>query len=165
MLAQARQIHHEGVFELAVHRLLHVLKVLVFGALLELAAQNFFPVWTAGDFIHPLAGDQRARTGDRLVFAFRRVVQVLVVVVKRLVVVVDARQMRVSEDFTEQHRTVAHARLQLAVDLTDPAALPLFLILPVVRETDARFTFNVVEPRVLHTLAAGPDVLQVTEQV
>ncbi|MBZ3661097.1 hypothetical protein JT306_05220 [Salmonella enterica subsp. enterica serovar Kentucky] len=32
MLAQARQVHHEGVFELAVHRLLHVFEVLVFGA-------------------------------------------------------------------------------------------------------------------------------------
>ena len=100
MLAQARQIHHKGVFELAVHRLLHVLEVLVFGAFLELAAQNLFPVRAAGDFIHPLAGDQRARTGDRLMFALRRVVQVLVVVVKRLVVIVDARQMRVSKDFT-----------------------------------------------------------------
>ena len=78
--------------------------------------------------------------------AFRRVVQVLVVVVKRLVVIVDARQVRVSEDFTQQHRAVTHARLQLAVDFTDPAALPLLLVFPVGREAGARLAFHVVEP-------------------
>ncbi len=111
VLAQARQVHHEGVFELAVHRLLHVFEVLVFGAFFELTAQNLFPVWPAGNFVHPLAGNQRARTRDRLMFAFRRGMQVLVVVIKRLVVVVDAWQMRVSEDFTQQQRPVPHARL------------------------------------------------------
>lgn len=112
MLAQARQIHHEGVFELAVHRLLHVVEVLIFGAFFKLAAEDLFPVRTAGDLVHPLAGDQRARTGDRLMFALRRVMQILVVIIKRLVVIIDARQMRVGEDFTQQHRAIAHARLQ-----------------------------------------------------
>ncbi|CNT73602.1 Uncharacterised protein [Salmonella enterica subsp. enterica serovar Bovismorbificans] len=91
VLAQARQVHHEGVFELAVHRLLHVFEVLVFGAFFEFATQNLFPVWPAGNFVHPLAGNQRARTRDRLMFAFRRGVQILIVEIKRLVVVIHTR--------------------------------------------------------------------------
>ena len=74
-----------------------------------------------------------ARTGDRLMFALRRVMQILVVIIKRLVVIIDARQMRVGEDFTQQHRAIAHARLQFTVDFADPAALPFFLVFPVVR--------------------------------
>ncbi len=49
----ARQVNHEGVFELAVHRLLHV-EVLVF-SVFEPPLQNLFPVWPAGNFVHPLA--------------------------------------------------------------------------------------------------------------
>ena len=91
-------------------------------------------------------------------FAFRRVMQILVVKIKRLVVIIDSRQMRVGEDFTQQHRAVAHARLQFTVDFTDPAAFPFFLVFPVVRETDARLTFYVVKPGVLHPFTTGPDV-------
>ncbi len=158
VFAQARQIHHEGVFELAVHRLLHVFEVLVFGAFFELAPQNLFPVWPAGDLVHALAGDQRAWAGDRLVFAFRRVMQVLIIKIKRLVVIIDARQMRVSKDFTQQQRAVTHAWLQFTVDFTDPAALPLLLVFPVGGEAGTRLAFHVIEPGVFHTFAAGPDV-------
>lgn len=90
MLAQTRQIHHEGVFELTVHRLLHVLEIFVFRQLLELTAEVIFPVRTFGDFIHTLTGDQRARTGNRLHFAVcPGVVQSLVIEVKRFVVVIN----------------------------------------------------------------------------
>lgn len=165
MLAQARQIHHEGVFELAVHRLLHVVEVLIFGAFFKLAAEDLFPVRTAGDLVHPLAGDQRARTGDRLMFALRRVMQILVVIIKRLVVIIDARQMRVGEDFTQQHRAIAHARLQFTVDFADPAALPFFLVFQ---------SFGKPTPGLLSTLLNQAysipsrlvqTFLQVTEQV
>ncbi len=44
VLAQPRQVHHEGVLELAVDVLLDVLEVAVLAALGELAAQDFFPV-------------------------------------------------------------------------------------------------------------------------
>ena len=64
-------------------------------------------------------------------FALRRVMQILVVIIKRLVVIIDARQMRVGEDFTQQHRAIAHARLQFTVNFADPAALPFFLVFPV----------------------------------
>ena len=164
MLAQARQIHHEGVFELAVHRLLHVVEVLIFGAFFKLAAEDFFPVRTAGDLVHPLAGDQRARTGDRLMFALRRVMQILVVIIKRLVVIIDARQMRVGEDFPNSiaRLPMRGCSLPLILRIQPPFH---FLVFPVVRETDARLTFHVVEPGVFHPFTAGPDVLQVTEQV
>ena len=40
MLAQPRQIHHEGVFELAVNFLLHAFEIDVLRTLDELATQN-----------------------------------------------------------------------------------------------------------------------------
>src|SRR5208282_371266 len=54
VLAQPRQIHHEGVLELAVDVLLHVGKVVVLGALGELATQDFLPVRAPLDLLHPL---------------------------------------------------------------------------------------------------------------
>ncbi|STI76315.1 Uncharacterised protein [Escherichia coli] len=159
MFAQARQIHHKGVFELAIHRLLDVVEVLVFRQFVKLTTQVIFPVRPFFDFRHPFPGNQRTRTGNRLRFAaFRRGMQVLIVKIERLVIIVDPRQMRVSEDFTPQHGTVTHARLQFAVDFTDPAAFVFFLVFPVSREALTRLGFHVVEPRVFHAFTAGPDV-------
>src|SRR5699024_7747474 len=61
VLAQARQIHQERVFELAVDFLLHALEVVVLGAMLELGAENLFPVRSPLDLFHALAGNHRAR--------------------------------------------------------------------------------------------------------
>src|SRR5699024_2538353 len=58
MLAQARQIHHERVFELAVNVLLDVFEVVVLAALVEFATENLLPVRPPGDLVHGLAGDQ-----------------------------------------------------------------------------------------------------------
>ena len=65
VLAQPRQIHHEGVFELAVDFLLHAFEVAVLRALGELAAEDFLPVRPPLDLLHPLAADQRARACRR----------------------------------------------------------------------------------------------------
>ena len=114
VLAQARQVHHEGVFELAVHLLLHVLEVRVLGALGELAAEDFLPVRAPFDFLHALAGDERARARGRRRLHFRRVVQVLVVEGERLVVVVDLRQVGVGEDLQQDFELAALLGLDLA---------------------------------------------------
>ncbi|MBZ3661133.1 hypothetical protein JT306_06365 [Salmonella enterica subsp. enterica serovar Kentucky] len=45
MFAQARQVHHEGVFELTVHLFLYVVEVAVAGAFFKFAAEQLFPVW------------------------------------------------------------------------------------------------------------------------
>ncbi|CAH0322705.1 hypothetical protein SRABI106_04434 [Rahnella aquatilis] len=66
--------------------------------------------------------------------------------------------MRVGKDFMQQVGFIAHARLQFAVDFADPAALPFFLVFPVVRITQTRFGFHVIEPRVFHPFATGPNV-------
>ena len=50
-------------------------------------------------------------------------------------------------------------RLDAAVALADPAAVPLVLVLPLLRVADAGLGLDVVEPGVLDALAAGPDVL------
>ena len=65
MLAQPRQIHHEGVFELAVDLLLHALEIVVLRALGEFAAEDLLPVRAPFDLLHALAGDQRARARGR----------------------------------------------------------------------------------------------------
>lgn len=58
VFAQARQVHHEGVFKLPVHLLLHGLEVAVAGSFFKFAAQQFFPVWAPDHFVHPFAVNQ-----------------------------------------------------------------------------------------------------------
>src|SRR5690606_5198923 len=76
VLAQARQVHHEGLLELAVDLLLHAVEVAVLAAPGELGAQDLLPVRPPFDLVHALAADQRARARGRLVLAVRGLVQV-----------------------------------------------------------------------------------------
>ncbi len=91
VLAQARQIHHKSVFELAVHFGLHGFEVFIRLALAEFATQQFFPVRAPDDFFHAFTGQQRARAGGRNMFAFRRVMQMLVIKAERFVIIVNGR--------------------------------------------------------------------------
>ncbi len=125
----------------------------------QIRYRGFPPSWGHSIFSHALAGDQRARPGDRLVLGLGRGVQVLVVEVEGLVVVIDFRQVRVGEDVRQHAELAADARDDGAVGVTLPAALPLLLVLPLFRVTDAGLGFDVVEPGVLDAFAAGPDVL------
>ncbi len=159
VLAQARQVHHEGIFVLAVDVGLHLVEVLVLAALGELGTENLLPVRAPLDLLHALTGDQRARTRHRLMLGDRRGVQVLVVEVERLVVVVDRRQVRVGEDVRQHAELAADLRVDGAVAVAHPAALPLVLVFPLLRVADAGLGLDVVEPGVFHAFAAGPDVL------
>src|SRR3546814_2627469 len=96
-------LHHEGLFELAVNLLLHALEVAVLAALGELGAEDLLPVRAPVDLLHALAADQRARARGRLVLAVRGLVQMLVVEVERLVVIVDLRQDRKSTRLNSSH--------------------------------------------------------------
>ncbi len=159
VLAQARQVHHEGLFEGAVDLLLHLVEVVVARALAELRTQDFLPVRAPLDLLHALATDQRTRPRGGLVLAVLGGVQVLVVEIKRLVVVVDLWQVRVGEDLGQHPPAAAGTRHQLAGAGAHPAAVPLVLVLPFLGVADARLGFHVVEPGVLDALARGPDVL------
>ena len=158
VLAQARQIHHEGVLELAVDIRLHLVKVLVLAALGELGTENLFPVRTPFDFLHALSGDQRTRPCNRLVLGVASGVQMLVIEIERLVVVVDLGQIRVGEDVRQYPETATDLRADLAGAVAHPAALPLVLVLPLFRVTDTGLGLDVVEPRVFHAFTAGPYV-------
>ena len=158
VLAQARQVHHEGVFELAVDVLLDIVEVLVLAALAELAAQDFFPVRAPLDLLHALAGDEAAWARGGRGLAFRRRLQVVVVEREGLVVVVDLRQVGVGEDAHEQLPLAALAGGDGAVRVAHPAAVPLVLVFPFLGVTNAGLAFHVVEPGVFHAGAAGPDV-------
>ena len=159
MLAQPRQIHHEGVFELAVNFLLDAFKVGVLRPAFEFAAQDFLPVRTPLDLLHPLAADQRTRAGRRHDLALGRRLQMGVVEGERFVVVVDFRQVRIGEDVGQDTPLGADARLDGAVGAALPAALPALLVLPILGIADAGLGLDVVEPSVFDTFAAGPDVL------
>ena len=158
MLAQARQIHHEGVFKLAVHLLLNLVEVTVAGALFKLAAEQLFPVGPPDDFIHPLTIDKRARTGGGQMFPLRRVVQVLIIKGKRLIIIVDLRYHRIGEDFGDDAHFAAQTRAYFAINVAHPAAFPHLLVFPVFWITDAWFGFDVVKPGVFHSFTSGPDV-------
>ena len=159
MLAKPGQIHHEGVFELAVNLLLDVVEVLVLAALGKLAAKNFFPVRAPFDLLHPLAGDQAARARGRRRFRLRRRLQMVVIEGERLVVIVDFRQIRVREYAHQQLPFAALARLDLAALAAHPAAVPAFLVLPFLRVADAGFGLDIVEPGIFNARPVGPDVL------
>ena len=158
MLAQSWQVHHKGVLELAVDLFLDVVEIAVDTALFELGAENFFPVWAPLDFLHALAGYQRARTRGGLVFAQRGGVQMLVVEIERLVVVVDFRQVGVGEDVRQHPELAADFRVDGAVAVAHPAAVPFVLVFPLLGVADAGFGLDVVEPGVFHALAGGPDI-------
>ena len=152
VLAQPRQIHHEGVFELAVDILLDALEIVVLRALGKFGAEDLLPVRAPFDLFHALAGDQRTRSRCRRSLQFRRLLQVLVVEGEGLVVVVDLGQVGIGEDVGEHPPLRADARLDLAVPLAPPAAIPAVLVFPVLRVTDARLGLDVIEPGVFHAL-------------
>src|SRR5690606_151220 len=162
VLAQPRQVHQEGVLELPVDFLLGLFEIgeIVVGApLLELAAQDLLPVRPPIDPGHALAGDDRDRARRRRRLGFGRMMEIGILEIERLVVVVDFRQIRVGEDVGQDPPLAAHARLDPAVRLPIPAALPAALVLPVLRIADARLALDVVEPGVLDPLARGPYLL------
>lgn len=159
VLAEARQVHHEGVLVLTVDVRLDLVEVLVLAPLGELGAEDLLPVRAPLDLLHALPGDQRARARHRLVLGLGRGMQVLVVEVERFVVVVDLGQVRVGEDVRQHAELAADARADRTVCRAHPAALPLLLVFPFLRVADPGLGLDVVEPGVLHAFAAGPDVL------
>ena len=159
VLAQARQVHHEGVFELAVDVVLDVVEVLVLAALGKFAAQQLFPVRTPLDLLHALARDQAARACRRQRLRFGRRLQMRVVEGEGFVVIVNLGQVRVRKDAHQQFPARALARLDLAVRFSNPAAIPFVLVLPLLGVADAGFGLDIVEPCVFHAGPAGPDVL------
>ena len=159
MFAQTRQIHHEGVFELTVNLLLHVLEIGVLRSLGELTTEDFLPVRAPFDLFHPLAGNGRTRPRGREGPAFGCGLQMRMIDGEGFVVVIDFRQVRIGEDVGQHAPFGAHARLQLATRAAHPAAVPLGLIFPLARVADARLGFHVVEPGVFHPFPRGPNVL------
>ena len=99
VLAEARQVHHEGVLVLTVDVRLDLVEVLVLAPLGELGAEDLLPVRAPLDLLHALPGDQRARARHRLVLGLGRGMQVLVIEVERFVVVVDLGQVGLAKMF------------------------------------------------------------------
>ncbi len=158
MFAQARQIHHERVFKLAIHLFLHGVEVFIGTAFAELPTQQLFPVRAADDFIHPFAADQRTWTGGRLTFTCFSGMQVLVVIGKGLVIIINARHHGIGEDFSQHGAAAPQTWRQLAVDFAYPTAFPFLLVFPGLGITYAGFGLDIVKPGIFHTFTPGPDV-------
>lgn len=97
VLADARQVEHEGLFELELHLVLDALEHRILDGVLLRAAEVVVPVGRPLD-VHLLAAQQRVRRRHRKTVPGGRVEQRLVVVAPRLVVVRDARHLGVAED-------------------------------------------------------------------
>src|SRR5262245_993874 len=159
VLAEPRQIQHEGLLELAVDFLLNIAEIIVGGPLREFPAENLLPVGPPFDLRHALAGDLRDGTRRRRGLRFRRVMQILVLEVEWLVVVVNFGQIGIGEDVGKHAPLAAKLGDDFAADLAPPAALPAVLVLPVLWIADAGLGLDIVEPGVFDTLACGPDIL------
>ena len=158
MLAQARQVHHEGVFELAVDIRLYFVEVGVFAPLGELGAEDLFPVRAPLDLFHALTGNQRAWACHRLVLTDFGGMQVLVVESERLIVVVHFGQVGVGENIRQHPPFATNTRFYPTVGTAHPAALPLGLVLPLFGIADTGLGLDIVEPGVLHTFATSPNI-------
>jgi len=97
---------------------------------LEFAAQDLFPVRAPFDLFHALAGQQRARPCRGHGFRVAGLLQVRVVEVEGLVIVINGRHVRVGEDVRQYPPAPADARLDFAIVQALPAALPAFLVFP-----------------------------------
>src|SRR5690606_1823661 len=159
MLAQARQVHEERVFELPVDFLFDALEIVVLAAFGELAAEVVFPVAAPLDLLHDLAGHQRARLGGRLRLQLWRLGQPVVFEREGLVEVVNLWKVGVGKELGQHAPLGADARLKPSILLANPAAFPALLVLPVFGIADAWLGLDVVEPDVFNPFPVGPDVL------
>ena len=85
--------------------------------------------------------------------------EMLVVEGEGFVIIVDFRQVRIGEDIGKNAPFGAHARLELAVFLAQPAAIPALLVFPFLGISDARLGLDIVEPGIFDAFARGPDIL------
>ena len=83
----------------------------------------------------------------------------LVIEGEGFVVIIDLRQIGVGEDVRENAPLAADLGFDFAIGFAFPATLPLLLVFPIFRVTNARLCFDVVEPGVFHALSVGPNVL------
>src|SRR5690606_17347261 len=158
VLADPRQVEHEGLLELQADLVAEALHHRVLGGQFGAAGQVVVPVG-APPHLHRLAGQQRPGPGHRRVVAQRRADQVVVVVGPGLVVVLDGRHQRVGEDGRQLLDPPAGPRFEPAGAGARPAALPPVLVLVSARVPLPGAGLHVVEPDVLHAAAVGPGLL------
>src|SRR5690606_21798638 len=158
VLADARQVEHEGLLE---HELDLVGGLAQHGVVLEqlgAAREVVVPVRAPAD-LHVLAADERLGPGDGHVLLLRRRREVLVVVRPRLVVVVDRRHLRAREDRQEVLEPTARLELQATARVERPATLPAFLVLVGAWVALTGPGLAVVDPHVLGPGAVRPRLL------
>src|SRR5690606_10018319 len=85
----------------------------------------------------------------------------IVVERKRLIIVVYFGQIRIGEYVGQQSEFSALSGLDPTVRIALPAPVPMLLILPIFGIADTWFGFDIIEPRIFHTVARGPDIFTV----
>ena len=156
VVADTRQVLHEQVMELQRNVTSHLLEIVILTGRLAIR-QIIFPVRPPFD-IHALLSNQRTRTRNRLMVLPLRADERLIVIGPRFIVVIELRLIRMIEELQQALRLRTGTQLQLAI-LEFPAALPLRLVLPVLRVADARFGLDIVEIHIFRALTVGPDIL------
>src|SRR5659263_71449 len=160
VLADARQVEHEGLLDLGRHLLAHLLEDRVLLHRLRRPTQRVVPGGRPRDGVHGLARDLRARAGrGQILRVLGRGEQVVVLVRPGLVVVLHERHARVGEDGRELLEAPAGPRSQLPGCGPDPPALPLLLVLVPAGVAHPGFRLHVVEPDVLGAGPVGPCLL------
>ncbi|WP_419721859.1 hypothetical protein [Salmonella enterica] len=82
----------------------------------------------------------------------------LIIEGKGFIVIIDLRNHRVGENFANYPHFAAQTGPYLAINITNPTALPLLLVFPIFGIANTRFSFDVIEPCVFHPFTSGPDV-------
>jgi len=144
---------------MAVDILLDTFEIDVLRALGKLGAEDLFPVRAPFDLFHALAGDQRTWASRWRCLQLWRRLEVLVIECEGFVVIVDFGQVRIGKNVRQHAPLRTDARLDLAVLLAPPAAIPAVLVFPVLGVANSGFCLDVIEPRVFHPFAIGPDIL------
>src|SRR5699024_7633649 len=155
VLADTRQVEHERLLELELDLVGDLAQDGIGGDQLGAAGEVVVPVGAPPDG-HVTTADEGLRSGDRDVFLQWCIGERLVVVGPGLVVVVDPGHRRVGEDRGEVSQSAARTQAEPPVAPTDPAALPLVLVLVGAGVSLSRPGLDVVEPHVLRACPVGP---------
>src|SRR5690606_33600413 len=162
VLADARQVEHEGLLEFQLDLLGDLAEQHVLLAVAVRTAEVVVPVRRPGD-LQVLAGDEGLGAGDRGVFLQGGVDEGLVVVGPGLVflgpglaLVAQGRQAGVAEAGDQLLQPAAGLEAAPASLVQSPAAAPGVLVLVAAGVAPAGPCLDVREPRVLNPVAVGP---------
>ncbi len=157
MLAQARQVHHEHVLEIKIRLGFEPREVAVGKPRDGRSTEVVLPI-AAPLRAERLSRNRRMGTGHGLVPRSRAVRQPFIIVFPRLIVIAEARQIRVRKNICQLACLAARPQMELAAP-DFPTALVTVLIFPFLGIAHAGLGFHIVEPHIFRAGGRSPRVL------